>query len=345
MIKFHSIKQYSDIVDKIRSKYDFASKSANETIPLPKLNFIGRPKLHGANSSIVCDSDFNLTYQSRLKELSINDDSYGFCNHMSKFEEELKNKFKEIAPKIFNLFLTENKEDIKVIVYGEWVGKSLKNDTAICNIPNTLIVFDICVYNVSKEKMYYLPGFIDEFTLLPVRILPITLFKQYEINIDFNKPQEYEELLSNLTLKVEEECPVARWFGHHGIGEGIVWNYYNPLDPSNVLRFKIKGKRHAIRVQRQLTSAEIEVIKSTQEFVKYCVTEERLLQGLEYLKQSNLELKKENLGTFLKWLINDIKSEEATTISSNGLDEKLINVEVSRNGKDWYLDKLKNDAN
>lgn len=188
--------------------------------------------------------------------------------------------------------------------------------------------------------MYYYPEYISEFSLLPVRILPITLFKQFEINIDFNKPQEYEELLSNLTLKVEEECPVATWFGHYGIGEGIVWNYYNPFSPTDVLRFKIKGKRHAIRVQKQLTSAEVEVIKNTQEFVKYCVTEERLLQGLEYLKQNNLEFKKENLGTFLKWLINDIKTEEALTISSNGLDEKLINVEVSRSGKDWYLGKL-----
>ena len=118
MIKFHSIKQYSDIVDKIRNKYSMVSKSTNEPIPLPKLNFIGRPKLHGENSSIVCDSNFNLTYQSRLKELSINDDSYGFCNHMSKFEEEIKNKFKEIVPEIFSLFPNEDKENIKVIVYG-----------------------------------------------------------------------------------------------------------------------------------------------------------------------------------------------------------------------------------
>jgi hypothetical protein len=58
------------------------------------------------------------------------------------------------------------------------------------------------------------------------------------MEIDFNMPQLVQNQLSEITIAVEEECPVAKAFGFSGIGEGIV----NTLEDIGILTGGGEGK-------------------------------------------------------------------------------------------------------
>ena len=68
----------------------------------------------------------------------------------------------------------------------------------------------------------------------------INRFPTFEVEIDFNRPELIQNTLVDLTIQVENECPVAKVFGFDNtVGEGIVW--YNH---EHGLRFKVKGELH-----------------------------------------------------------------------------------------------------
>jgi hypothetical protein len=89
---------------------------------------------------------------------------------------------------------------------------------------------------------------------------------------------------------------------------------------------------------------DIEKINSVNEFINEYVSENRLLQGLDKLRESNLELEIKNIGFFLKWVYNDIIKEELDTIVSNGLEPKDLGSPISNKARVWFMDKLNQKA-
>jgi hypothetical protein len=70
------------------------------------------------------------------------------------------------------------------------------------------------------------------------------------------------------------------------------------------------------------------------------VTENRLNQGLDYLRETQQEVSVENTGTFLRWLYNDCVKEEADVIAESGLEPKDVGSAISAEGRKWYFNKL-----
>jgi len=176
------------------------------------------------------------------------------------------------------------------------------------------------------------------------RIFFINQFGEWKIDIDFNEPEQSQNKLIDYTISVEEECPVAKHFGvEKGTGEGIVWTCnYNGI----VYRMKVKGELHSTSKVKILAPVDIERVNSINELVCNVVTENRLLQGLDHLRENNIELSIENTGSFIKWVNGDIVKEEIDLIIGSNFEIKEVMAPASKKAKAWFFDKIfSDDAN
>ncbi len=318
MKKYPSIEQLRTVIKEVRFNHDFKGKDELgnpiylHTTPYPVLKFKGTVKLHGTNASIVKYSDDRIEYQSRERVLSLDDDNSGFMNEMVK--KDLSYLFDDIK---FNDYCA---------IYGEWCGGNIQKGVAINGLPKMFVIFGIKVddnwltdYKIKLDKNN--------------SIYDINQFETYEIEIDFNEPEYIQNHIIELTNKVEQQCPVGKYFGNEGIGEGIVFTCLtNPH-----YRFKSKGEKHSVSKIKTLKIVDTEKLESIKEFVEYSVTENRLQQGLSYFIENNIEIDIKNIGVFLRWIVNDIHKEENDVITENNLDEKMINKSITNKAKDWFI--------
>ncbi len=125
-------------------------------------------------------------------------------------------------------------------------------------------------------------------------IIDKLIFPTFSMTIDFDRPELSHNKLVELTLQVEKECPVAKYFNISGIGEGIVWKC-SLLDSS--LWFKVKGELHSVTKVSSIAAIDIEKIENIKEFVELTVTDNRLNQGIEYMEEMHHEITMKNIGT------------------------------------------------
>lgn len=153
------------------------------------------------------------------------------------------------------------------------------------------------------------------------------------MEIDFNMPELSQNKLSELTIAVEEECPVGKAFGFSGVGEGIVWTCeYKGV----VHRFKVKGEKHSVSKVKTLAAVDVEKINGIREFVDYAVTENRFNQGLEKTYLNGEPIAIEKIGQLMKWVIGDIIKEETDTMVANNIEPKEIAKYVSAKVKEMF---------
>jgi hypothetical protein len=165
------------------------------------------------------------------------------------------------------------------------------------------------------------------------RIFNIRQFPKFEVEIDFDKPTLVQNMLIEITETVEAECPVGKAFHVSGTGEGVVWTAVT--DKS--LIFKVKGEKHSASKVKKLASVDMDLVASIEEFVDNTVTENRLNQGLE-----NVTLDVKSTGDFIRWVFNDIITEEADVIEASGLEPKNIGKYVSDKAKKFFFERIKN---
>lgn len=321
MKKYSSIEQFRHVIKTVRSNHDYQGKDENGDAiythvgNYPTLKFSGTVKLHGTNAGIVKYSDGRIEYQSRERVLSITDDNAGFCQRMMAIDLGF----------IFNQF----KFTDYVAVYGEWCGGNIQNGVAINGLNKMFVIFGIKVDDVWVE----LPSYMYD---NENGIYNILQFPTYEVDIDFNNPELIQNKLIELTIAVEEQCPVGLHFGKEGIGEGIVFTCTTDQD----LKFKSKGEKHSTSKVKTLNTVDVEVMNSINEFATMAVSENRLNQGISYFKENNIEIIPQNTGVFLKWISTDIIKEESDTLVASGLDVKKVMGAVSTKARIWYLNHI-----
>jgi hypothetical protein len=154
------------------------------------------------------------------------------------------------------------------------------------------------------------------------------------MEIDFNYPELVQNKLGELTLAVEEECPVGKAFGFSGVGEGIVWSCnYNGV----VHRFKVKGEKHSSSKVKKLAEVDVEKINSIKEFVDYAVTESRFNQGIEKTFPNNEPIDVKKMGQLMKWIVDDIIKEEMDTMVQNKLEPKDVGKYISTKVREMFF--------
>lgn len=315
MIKYPSIEQFRNVIRKVRTEHDYKGKDElGEPIylhdtPYPVLPFRGTVKIHGTNAAIVLYKD-RIAYQGRERELSIQHDNSGFCTYMHSVD--VSSLFEGIS---YNEYIA---------IYGEWCGGNIQKGVGVSSLEKMFVIFDVVV---DGEYLEHFGRDIPE-----KRIFCIDNFPTFEIDIDFNNPEACQNTLIDWTLKVEEECPVAKKFGVSGIGEGIVFSCM--ADRS--LKFKSKGEKHSSSKVKTLNAVDTEKLKSWHEFLEYACTEPRLKQGLENVP--SLDIK--NTGDYLRWVANDILKEESDTLVENGIEWKNVAGLIAKKASMYFRNQL-----
>lgn len=357
MHKYFSTGQYKNIIKKVHDRCNY------HAIPVPELTFRGTVKLHGTNASIYnVLSDDKIVVQSKNNEITVENDNNGFA----RFIDTNKESFDSILNVVKKDYPKEINEET-VVVYGEWVGGNIQpnDDLGVRKLNKMFVIFamkfikngqnvDEALDDNSQEAIAVERWFSEDQInsvlkqvngLSEKRIYNIYDFPTFEVKIDMANPKLTQNLLIDITNSVEKECPVAKQLGVSGIGEGVVWKCVsssNKLNTSDLV-FKVKGKEHS--VSNVVTIAEVDTVKvnSINEFVNIVLTENRLKQGVEYLKEQQLPLLVNSMGTFLKWIVNDCLKEEADILVKSGLEKKEVTPNISNKAKQWFLQTINNE--
>jgi len=327
-VKFPKIGQFRDVIRHVRERHDFkccdeSGKAVYEhTEDYPTLKFSGTVKMHGTNASIVLDENRVVTVQDRRRVIRVGvDDNVGFAS----FVESLPDS-------IFQQFPTNH------AIFGEWCGSNIQKGVALNQLPKMFVIF--AVKNIESGDWLDInanPLFDEEFLELlnSYQIYLSSQFGTFDIVIDFNNPELISPLLSDITNSVETECPVGKFFGVSGVGEGAVWN----LDGSRTsdYRFKVKGEKHSVSKVKTLAPVDIAKLATVKEFVDMVVTEQRLEQGIAVLVEQGVPIERKSTGDFMRWFINDVMSEESDQLTGNGLNAKDVGSAISAAIKPFWF--------
>ena len=309
MIKWPKIKSFADVVRfaKVTNRHD-------------KIMFKSKIKLDGTNAA-VCKSLFAgvISYQSREREISPQDDNFGFAGW---------------AIRKYQWPLIDSSED--VTVFGEWIGPGIvsSKQVATSKLPDRkFIVFGVRIGSDESGRWIFDPQEIRQFANSDVEIIPWT---EYEIEIDFGSEASIKSAVSKLNewvAAVEPECPYMKQFGVSGIGEGLVFYPEDVQDVENFM-FKAKGEKHRVTSSEAPAQASIQKLESINKFVDYFCTEQRFTQGLEKLGG---EKNKSLTGKFVQWVSDDVKSESTNELEENGLTWQQVKSDIEKTARKWWL--------
>ena len=312
MNKFPSIEQFRHVVRHVRTYHN----------PLPTIQYVGTVKLHGTNGG-VAQKDGEFQFLSRNRILSPGDDNAGFVAHLSGHMDALESIFSKIRTR------HDIPDEVEIQIFGEWCGQGIQKGVAVSSLPRMFVIFS------ARANSEWLD--ISNIDPTPdARIFNILDFQTFAVEVNFNSPELIQNRFVEITEAVEAECPVGASFGVYGIGEGVVWK---PVDTAlgSDYWFKVKGEKHSSSKVAKLASVDVEKIACRDELVSSLVTENRLLQGLEVMKSDGIDVEMKNIGTYLRWVFNDIAKEETDTIEASGFQVKELGKPISDIARRYYL--------
>lgn len=225
----------------------------------------------------------------------------------------------------------------------EWVGKGIQKGVAISNIEKSAFIFGLKVTPHPKDEndkvsAYWLDSSLVKST--ENNIYNIEDYKMYFIDIDFNMPQLSQDKIIEMTIEVENECPVGKAFGYEGIGEGIV---FSTIDNNIRKFFKSKGEKHSKSKVKTLKEVDDVKIRLVMEIAEKVTPIWRLSQMLEqacdFMNGGTLDRSK--LGDYIRLVINDVIKEEMDILSDAGLEPKDINKCISDIAKRYFFEQEK----
>jgi len=343
MIKYPSIEQYRTAVSNFKSLHSYRGKD-EEGKPIyvsvdsfPKLRYRGTVKLHGTHADVVQNEDGEIYYQSRNNIINILQDNAGFAAFASKIEDEFKHFFDIIRSKMTTLE--------SIVLAGEFCGGNIQKGVALSKLDKMFVIYGIKV----GENFVDVNKFVDV-KCHEKKIYHILEFEHWETDFDFEHVSVYQNYLVEKTKQVEHECPVGKYFGVSGVGEGIVWNCLGSVEDDKVvvndfsfnpaLTFKVKGDEHAVTKVKTLVEVDLELENDINKLVDIIVTENRLKQGLDYLREQHVSFEIFNINEFIKWVVGDVVKEEKERIKESKVDEKKFFGNVKKKSGNWFKQYL-----
>lgn len=336
MHKFHEIESLRHVNARVKSWGEYHNLDS-----LPTIKFRGTVKLHGTNGGVRVTNGNVVTHgRTRVLGLGKNEDECGFAFFTSSRQDEFRQLTSMYAP-----------GEPDVTVYGEWCGIGIQKGCGVHKLPKMFVVFDVKVHDDSEGGINV---DIHDNTLWDAELIQwlnnqniflITQFPTYEVDIDFNSPDVAAEIIGDLTLEVEDACPVANSpmfsaFNHGeniGIGEGIVWLSTGWHER---LTFKSKGLKHKKASTKPKVELAPELVASIDAFVELTLPEWRLQQGLDEMNKASVALTPENTGHYLAWISKDVIKEHSDTLVANDLEWKQVVNRVTSVARKFYFDAL-----
>jgi hypothetical protein len=356
MISYPETREFRAAITTVKRNAHLNEENADKNLPI--LKFIGTVKLHGTNSALVYQKDVGHWCQSRNNILTPEKDNAGFAQAMDP-----------LAGKFFHEHVLPVNTTIRdlydrgqtVVIFGEWCGGNIQKHVAIFGLRKMFVIFKVFIvdrtvhnspienndddddddrgHQKKSRNHYWLePDVWKNLTWHEQSIYNIYDFQTYEIDIDFNNPELSQNKLIEITNEVERECPVGAYFNQKGIGEGVVWTEW--ATTLGALRFKVKGKEHCVSHVKTLAPVNAEKLANLNEFIAYACTENRMLQGLHYIREQQLTIEMKNIGVFMKWLCNDIVKEESDTMQNSNINVIDVSRGVAPVARAWFSKQL-----
>ncbi len=328
---YHKIKQFKDIVRDVRHQANFKGIDNNnepiyEESKKPIINFTGTVKLHGTNAGI-CYYPGEMLAQKRGSLLG-NDNVNAHMEFNAFVQYTEKDNFQKLMSELHKQYCTL---DEQITLYGEWAGKGIQKSVGISTLNKAFYIFDCKVYNFKTEESKWIN--IEHIRPSIDNVYNIHQFETYKLDIDFNEPGMFQNRLIEYTNKVEQSCPVTKQLKSEGIGEGVVWTgYWN----KQKYIFKVKGEKHSTTKVKKLASIDPEVVKSMHDFVDFACTQNRIEQGIKEVDAKE----KKDMPSLLKWVANDIMTEESDTLKANNLEWKQVAGECNNRVRQVFFKQL-----
>jgi hypothetical protein len=347
-ISFPSIEQFRNIVANINREHNFVGLDENgEAIydtsrPKPVLTFKGTVKLHGTNFGVCFNEQDDIWVQSRENIITTEKDNAGAAFFVETNKYVFYQLFKEVSRK-HNIDMVEN----TISIYGEWVGKGIQKGIAISNLEKSLFIFGVKITPHPKNEedkpfSYWVDS--SHFKSPENRIYNIEDYKTYSIDIDFGNPQLSQNTIIDMTIEVENECPVGKAFGYEGIGEGLVFSHMTKN--GKYYRFKSKGEKHSESKVKTLKPVDNEKINKIIDVVNRVTPAWRLEQAMEktfdLMNGGSIDIKK--MGDFIRNVVADIHKEELDVIAEAGLEPKEINSKVSEVCRGYFFTEMNKEV-
>lgn len=346
-ISFSKIGQFRNVIHDVKHSATYIGVDDNgdamydKSRTAPTITFTGTIKLHGTNAGVVFSPSGEQWVQSRKNIITPQNDNAGFATFVHSVSSDFEH---------FNDVIRSNNPELEnrtIVFFGEWCGGNIQKGVAISGLEKMFMMFAVKVAEDVDDNgnivdtAYYLTN--DKWSSLSSpsnKIYNINDYDQFSIDIDFENPGFSQAKMAEYVLEVEKECPVGREFGRklnedNTTGEGIVWVGWHE---GTRYVFKTKGEKHSTSKVKTLAAVDVEKLESINEFVDYAITENRLNQAIEQVFTStSTEISINKTGDFLRWVINDVISEELDTLVKNGLEPKDVNRDLSKKAHIWFM--------
>jgi hypothetical protein len=336
---YHKIRQFKDVIRDIQHTANYAYTDANgdpvyNTYEKPTITFEGTVKLHGTNAGIAYTPEEGVVAQKRTSLLEADDFSsknahFGFNQFVQLTNRDYFNHLFGIWWDKFGCF-----EGDQMHLFGEWAGKGVQKGVGISEREKAFYVFDLLIWNPVTEEEAWVD--ISGIRLVAEDIYNIHNFPKFQLEIDFNTPAAIQNILIEITNRVEHLCPVAASLGVKGVGEGVVWSAI--VNGAKHI-FKVKGAKHSVtggRDIKQLAPVDEALLQSVGDFIDYSCSENRIEQGIMEVGATE----KKHMPALLKWVANDIITEEHEAMKANNLEWKQVSKEFSNRVRQYYFTKL-----
>ncbi|KAF2851650.1 hypothetical protein T440DRAFT_55384 [Plenodomus tracheiphilus IPT5] len=323
-------------------------ENPEEAPPLEPVPIVGTVKLHGTHADIVIYSNNDIIFQSRnVSGLSVLKDNHGFATTMSTKTEALL----QLRDLYTARWLQLNPDATldpghPVLIAGEWIGEKVQTGVAISHLSKRFVIVSVNINGTWQIDRDYagisLPNH-DIYNIACAGVYTATLYPE--------DPQRTLSHIESLAEDVATRCPFAATFGIKGEGEGIVWKLVPPqYNTKPALWFKTKGGRfkptYARPPTKRINFDEVEeACRAAAGAAATWCSQQRLEQGWEVLREKHIEQDLQGLSVFLKWVQQDILTEEEGYIRKHRLDKADLKTEVAKIAKPWYLAHMRNALN
>lgn len=346
LISAASIGQFREVVANVNRTANFVGLDDNgnaiydPSIKKPVIIFTGTCKLHGTFAAFLYNEESGHWIQSKEKIITPVSDNAGFAFFAESKKEIFIDLIKSLA-KIHGIDLKSN----TIMLGMEWAGKGIQKSVGISEIDKSAFIFSHAKVSPFEEgkSAYWIST--NKIESIDNRIYNIENFKTFSIEVDFNKPELSQNKIIEMTIDVENECPVSKEFGSEStIGEGIVFSYLN--EDGSRLIFKSKGEKHSAKSKvKTLKPVDDEKVNKCIEIAEQVTPSWRLSQMIAetFDTINGGVLDRSGLGNYIKAVMNDVIKEESDIIVEAGLEIKDIAKYVSTIAKDYFFQVERED--
>lgn len=346
LISAPSIGQFREVVANINRAASYVGLDENgkaiydTSIKKSTISFTGTCKLHGTFAAFLYNEESGYWIQSKENIITPQKDNAGFA----WFAESKKDVFIDLIKYLADSHGIDLKSNT-IMLGMEWAGKGIQKSVGISEIEKSAFIFShakVSPFDQEKPSFWISTNKVDS---IDNRIYNIENFKTFSIEVDFNRPELSQNKIIEMTIDVENECPVSKEFGSEStIGEGIVFSHLN--EDGTRWIFKSKGELHSAKSKvKTLKPVDDEKINKCMQIAEQVTPSWRLSQMISetFDTINGGVIDRSGLGNYIKAVMNDIIKEELDIIVEAGIEIKDIAKYVSTIAKNYFFEYEKND--